>query len=65
MPRAWYFGERAQNAAKRFGAFLGILFILWAFTRISWVANGVHAAQGGLYGAAHAIARIATLLFAS
>ncbi len=65
MPRAWYFGEKAQHAAKRFGAFLGSLFLLWMLSRISWVAHGAHTIQGGLYGLAHAVARTTTRLFAN
>jgi rod shape-determining protein MreC len=65
MPRAWYFGERAQNAAKRFGAFLGAVFVLWLLSHISWVATSAHVVQGGVYSVAHSVAQFATRLFAN
>jgi rod shape-determining protein MreC len=65
MPRAWYFGERARDAAKRFGAFLGAVIALWILSRVPWIADGVHAVQGGLYGIAHTVTRTATRIFAN
>jgi rod shape-determining protein MreC len=65
MPRAWYFGERAQYAAKRLVAFFGTLLVMWMLSRISWVANGLHVVQGGVYAAAHSVARVVTRVFAN
>ncbi len=64
MPRAWYIGEKAQHAAKRFGALLGVLCVLWILSRIAWIANGVHVVQGGLYRFSHAVAQVTTRMFA-
>lgn len=64
MPRAWYFGEKAQNAAKRLAVFFGTLFVLWMLSRIAWVAGAIHAVQGGVYATAHSVARIAARVFA-
>lgn len=64
MPRAWYVGERAQATAKRLAVFFGTLFALWMLSRIPWVARGFHTVQGGLYTAAHSVARITARVFA-
>lgn len=65
MPRAWYFGERARNAAKRFGAFLAALMLFWILSYIPWIAHVTHTVEGTLYGIAHAVARTTTRLFAN
>lgn len=65
MPRAWYFGEKAQDAAKRLAVFLGALVVCGMLLRISWVAGAFHVVQGEMYAVAHAIARTASRIFAN
>lgn len=65
MPRAWYFGEKTRNAARRLAMFFGALVVIGMLSRIPWIAETLHVVQGGMYAAAHSVARIAARVFAN
>lgn len=65
MSRVWYFGEQARHILKRLAVFFGAVLLLWALSRIPFVANAFHVVQGGVYATANAIARTFSRVFAN